>query len=68
MESNGWHEWKKHVLAEIKRLDSLDEKMYKIQLSLARLETSHKLINKILWILIGGGIGGGAVSITDLFK
>jgi len=55
--SNGWHEWGKHVLAELKRAAECDTKLFEkvsdIDKKLSVLETKVYLRTGIISIIVG---------------
>ncbi len=64
---NGWTEWSKHVLAELKRLNGCVEKIEKVQQDIL-VEMSALKVKSGVWGLLGGAIPAVIVLIWWIVK
>ena len=61
---NGWNEWSRHVLAELKRLDKNDSG---IEAKIDKLITDVTVLKVKAWMF--GVIGGGAImAVIEIVK
>lgn len=64
---NGWNEWSRHVLAELKRLSEGDEAL-KCKLSSIEVEVAKLNVKAGLWGALGGAIPVGIGLLISLLK
>ena len=60
-EANGWNEWSKHVLAELKRQNNNVEKLFSLT-SQCKVEIAKLQVKASVW----GGIGGVLAAIVAM--
>lgn len=54
-DDNGWHEWSRHVLAELERLNGVCELM-RVDIAKVRIDIARLQVKAGVWGLIGGSI------------
>lgn len=66
-DNNGWEQWSKHILIELKRLntndENLEEKINKVLIEIAMLK-----VKSGIWGLMGGAIPVFIILIIDGIK
>jgi len=65
--TNGWHEYQRLVLAELKRLSDDAEKIHGI-LNTIRMDIATLKVKCGIWGLVGGAIPAAAFVIAALMK
>lgn len=56
MKKNGFTEYKKLFEHLVRTVNSIDQKLDKVVIDVVKLKERDRIISKVLWCLLGGGI------------